>query len=307
MNRADERMDCTKARWRASGRQGSRRRRGRPGAGKHGCFWATAGSAPMSHFLPHTPTPPHPHTPHTHTLAHTHTTTHPPTHPTHRRCWAPGRACWTCCAHCLRARRRWRRCWTRCLRCRHACTQQRVRRPPPQTRRAQHSAGTLQARRVTPAYASRVSIPRERLRLPTRGSRPLTTPPPASLCRPLSLRQVQVAFTVVRYETAFGSREGVATSWLRRLAEPLLRGEAAGPGPLVPVFMRRQGPGGGARIRALCCAVLCCAVLCCAVLCCSAPGSAAPARPPAEPFHLEVALWRDQGGRSMHGSGAAAV
>jgi sulfite reductase alpha subunit-like flavoprotein len=53
--------------------------------------------------------------------------------------------------------------------------------------------------------------------------------------------QVQVAFTVVRYEGKYGPRDGVATTWLERLCEPVTAGKraAAKAGIRVPIFLRR--------------------------------------------------------------------
>lgn len=42
--------------------------------------------------------------------------------------------------------------------------------------------------------------------------------------------QVDVAFSVVRVETLFGTKRGMATTWLDRLAAPLT-GRQAGPDP----------------------------------------------------------------------------
>lgn len=74
------------------------------------------------------------------------------------------------------------------------------------------------------------------------------TPAVFYACRP----QVQVAFTVVRYQSeAHGERQGVATSWLHRLCDPVARGAApagaagAAGGPLrLPIFLRRGGAFG---------------------------------------------------------------
>eukprot|EP00884_Botryococcus_braunii_P018195 jgi/Botrbrau1/5059/Bobra.37_1s0024.1 len=56
---------------------------------------------------------------------------------------------------------------------------------------------------------------------------------------------IHVAFSVVRYNTAAGERQGVCTSWLEGLARPMLDGKPAGPKAVhIPVFLRRGGAFG---------------------------------------------------------------
>ena len=52
-----------------------------------------------------------------------------------------------------------------------------------------------------------------------------------------------MAFTVVHYETKYGAKDGVATSWLEKLVQPITSGEesAGFAGLRVPVFLRRCG------------------------------------------------------------------
>lgn len=59
------------------------------------------------------------------------------------------------------------------------------------------------------------------------------------------LIQVHVAFTVVHYESKFGRRQGVATTWLERVCTPVLSGRRTPDraGIRVPVFLRRFVPG----------------------------------------------------------------
>lgn len=54
---------------------------------------------------------------------------------------------------------------------------------------------------------------------------------------------MDVAFSVVRYATAHGTREGVATNWLQRLLAPLTSGTAplAGDRLRLPIYLRRGG------------------------------------------------------------------
>ncbi|KAL4447522.1 hypothetical protein ABPG75_004741 [Micractinium tetrahymenae] len=64
-------------------------------------------------------------------------------------------------------------------------------------------------------------------------------------CSPLECPgKAQFAFTVVRYRTEqHGEQQGVATSWLHRLCDPIARGatSAAAAGVRLPVFLRRGG------------------------------------------------------------------
>ena len=66
-------------------------------------------------------------------------------------------------------------------------------------------------------------------------------------CSPLVTPQrVQVAFSVVQYDTPAGVRRGVATSWLQKLCQPRLEGrrQAAEAGVRLPVYLRRGGSFG---------------------------------------------------------------
>ena len=66
-------------------------------------------------------------------------------------------------------------------------------------------------------------------------------------CSPLvSPHRVQVAFSVVRYDTPTGVRHGVATNWLQRLCQPVLEGgrQASGAAVRLPVYLRRGGSFG---------------------------------------------------------------
>lgn len=67
-------------------------------------------------------------------------------------------------------------------------------------------------------------------------------------CSPLEYQKsVHVAFSVVDYETAYGKKEGVATSWLHRVLRPWLADNAEAGTPLghenicIPIFWRRGG------------------------------------------------------------------
>lgn len=56
---------------------------------------------------------------------------------------------------------------------------------------------------------------------------------------------VQVAFSVVRYNSATGEKQGVCTSWLEGLCRPFVQGEGDGPAKVhIPVFLRRGGAFG---------------------------------------------------------------
>lgn len=56
---------------------------------------------------------------------------------------------------------------------------------------------------------------------------------------------VQVAFSVVRYNSATGEKQGVCTSWLEGLCRPFLHGEGGEhAGVHIPVFLRRGGAFG---------------------------------------------------------------
>lgn len=52
-----------------------------------------------------------------------------------------------------------------------------------------------------------------------------------------------MAFSVVRYESQFGPKDGVATTWLERVLEPVTSGRraAARSGVRLPIFLRRCG------------------------------------------------------------------
>lgn len=66
-------------------------------------------------------------------------------------------------------------------------------------------------------------------------------------CSPLaSPHRVQVAFSVVRYDTPAGVRHGVATNWLQKLCQPMLEGkqQAAGGRVRLPLYLRRGGSFG---------------------------------------------------------------
>ena len=58
--------------------------------------------------------------------------------------------------------------------------------------------------------------------------------------------QVHVAFSVVRYETPAGVRQGVATTWLEKLCQPMLEGRGVTSEARVrlPVYLRRGGSFG---------------------------------------------------------------
>lgn len=58
------------------------------------------------------------------------------------------------------------------------------------------------------------------------------------------LPQVQVAFSVVKYETPSGTRVGVATTWLDKILQPLLAKTTAQLPQWLPVYLRS---GGGFR------------------------------------------------------------
>ena len=62
---------------------------------------------------------------------------------------------------------------------------------------------------------------------------------------------VQVAFTVVKYPTPAGFRQGVATTWLQQLCKPLLaKGSQAAVAPIrLPVYLRRGGSFGLPRLE----------------------------------------------------------
>ena len=66
-------------------------------------------------------------------------------------------------------------------------------------------------------------------------------------CSPLqSPHAVQVAFSVVRYDTPAGVRHGVATNWLQRICQPILekRAQAAEANIRLPVYLRKGGSFG---------------------------------------------------------------
>ena len=66
-------------------------------------------------------------------------------------------------------------------------------------------------------------------------------------CSPLqSPNAVQVAFSVVKYDTPAGTRRGVATNWLQQLCKPLLKkgDETAEADIRVPVYLRKGGSFG---------------------------------------------------------------
>ncbi len=50
-----------------------------------------------------------------------------------------------------------------------------------------------------------------------------------------------MAFTVVRYDGKYGQRDGVATTWLQRLVEPITSGSRAASkaSTWVPIYLRR--------------------------------------------------------------------
>lgn len=66
-------------------------------------------------------------------------------------------------------------------------------------------------------------------------------------CSPLEApHRVQVAFSVVKYATPAGVRQGVATNWLHRLCQPILEGNitAAEAKIRLPLYLRRGGSFG---------------------------------------------------------------
>jgi hypothetical protein len=47
--------------------------------------------------------------------------------------------------------------------------------------------------------------------------------------------------SVVKVSTLYGTKHGVATTWLDALAQPLLQGDKAGAAVKVPIYMRDGG------------------------------------------------------------------